>query len=106
MSAAGSIKLIIGPMFSRKCFAPSTKVMTFDGLSCEMSDVRAGDMLMGDDSGYRVVEEVSSGTDDMYAIEMDSGERLYVNSVHIVTVLGTAARMVRNPLHVPQKHKF
>lgn len=74
-------------MFSRKCFAPSTKVMTFDGLSCEMSDVRAGDMLMGDDSGYRVVEEVSSGTDDMYAIEMDSGERLYVNSVHIVTVL-------------------
>jgi hypothetical protein len=78
-----------------KCLGKDTPVMMFPKLDCHKlvvklcQDVRIGDVLVGDDSGPRVVKSVCRGRELMYKITPSSGsyEPYVVNSSHIMSLM-------------------
>lgn len=66
------------------CHIKGTKVLMFDGSTKNVEDVVEGDVLMGDDNTPRVVQELYSGTDQLYKITLSNGDYQIVNSHHPV----------------------
>lgn len=64
------------------CFAKSTQIMMYDGSSKSVEDVVVGDLLMGDDSTPRTVQDLKRGYSDMYEIVPSKGEKFVVNGMH------------------------
>lgn len=85
-----SIKLFIGPMFSRKCLGKDTPILMFDGRVKMAQDIRGGDLLMGDDSCARTVQDITSGFDLMYSVTPSLGTPYVVTSNHILSVVNGA----------------
>ncbi len=76
--------IIIGPPGSGKCLAPGTEVITYNGEMRRVEDVRAGDLLMGDDNTPRTVLGTTTGMDVMYRITQSYGDTYTVNAPHIL----------------------
>lgn len=47
-----------------------TKVLMYDGSIKNVEDIVIGDILMGDDSTPRVVQELYNGTDQLYKVTL------------------------------------
>ena len=85
----GSIHIIIGPMFSGKCFGKDTPIRMFDGKVKMSQNIFVGDLLMGDDSTSRKVLSTTMGFDDLYRIDQINGNSYTVNSDHILSLKST-----------------
>jgi len=68
------------------CHAKDTPIMLHDGRIVKVQDVQIGDVLMGDDSTGRTVQELFRGTEQMYNIVPIKGEPFKVNGNHILTL--------------------
>ena len=68
------------------CLAPETKILMWDGTIKEAKDVKINDKLVGDDGNPRTVLKTTNGIDDMYEIKEINGNKVIVNSQHILTL--------------------
>jgi len=68
------------------CFAKGTQVMMFDGTNKSIEDIGEGELLMGDDSTPRTVQQLFRGYSDMYRIKPIKGEDFIVNGGHDLVV--------------------
>ena len=66
------------------CHIKGTKVLMYDGSIKNVEDIVIGDILMGDDSTPRVVQELYNGTDQLYKVTLSNGDYQIVNSHHPV----------------------
>lgn len=64
------------------CHIKGTEVLMYNKTFKKVEDVKVGDLLMGKDGTYRVVEECFNGTDDMYKVTLSNGDWHIVNSIH------------------------
>ncbi|MEJ7664046.1 MAG: Hint domain-containing homing endonuclease [Hymenobacter sp.] len=58
----------------------------FDGTLRRVEDVRAGDLLMGDDSTPRRVLSLARGRENMYWVRQNKGDDYRVNESHILSL--------------------
>lgn len=65
-----------------KCHRFEDKVLAFDGKWIKAWEVNVGDKLMGPDSKVRNVINAFSWEGEMFKIEVESGEPIYVNGFH------------------------
>ena len=68
------------------CFDPFTKVRMYDKTTKYVKDICVGDIIMGDDDTPRTVLELFKGIENMYMIELSSGESFICNENHILIV--------------------
>lgn len=64
------------------CFGVDTPVRLWSGDVRMSQDIRAGDVLIGDDGTPRTVLDVFSGEDDLYRVDQTRGMSYVVNSKH------------------------
>lgn len=69
-----------------KCHAKDTPILMYDGTIKIVQNVKIGDVLMGDDSTPRTVLTLARGTDEMYDIVPNEGDKYTVNSEHILVL--------------------
>jgi len=77
---------VAGPTSAGKCWSPETPILRFDGTICRADEVRPGDLLMGDDSQPRTVQEVHSGTGPMYQVTPIQGEPWRCTPEHVLVL--------------------
>ena len=68
------------------CFAKNTKIMMYNGYDKNVQDIKVGDILMGDDSTPRNVQQLFTGYSDMYRIIPIKGDPFIVNGGHDLVV--------------------
>ena len=71
------------------CHAKGSKVLTSDGISTKVEDVKVGDFLLGDDGTPRKVLELHRGIDNLYKVTPIKGESFVVNGGHILHLYKT-----------------
>ncbi|HMP28072.1 MAG TPA: Hint domain-containing homing endonuclease [Saprospiraceae bacterium] len=110
--------IVVGPPGSGKCLAKDTKVMMFDGSIKNVQDIKAGELLMGDDSTPREVLTTTKGSDKMFKITQNSlfytslstEESYIVNEPHILSLMkldGTLVDIsVSDYLKLPNKDEY
>ena len=69
-----------------KCLKINTPVMMFDGTIKMVQDIKAGDLLMGDDSTPRTVLSTCQGQEQMYKVVPKKGDHYIVNESHILSL--------------------
>lgn len=88
--------LLLGRRRSGKCLLKGETVLMYDGSIKKVEDIRIGELVMGDDSTPRTVLETHSGTDTMYKITNHKGESYTVNSHHILSLVYTGKKNIRD----------
>ncbi len=73
---------LAGSASSGKCFSPETRILFHDGSVRNVSEVKVGDALMGDDGGPRIVMETHSGSGPMFRVTQDNGDSWECNDRH------------------------
>lgn len=71
------------------CHKINTPIMMFDGTLKMVQDVEVGDVLMGDDSTPRNVQQLFSGKDKMFEIIPDKGDPFVVNKGHSLSLMAS-----------------
>ncbi|MBD2770010.1 replicative DNA helicase [Hymenobacter sp. BT664] len=69
-----------------KCLGKGTKVLMYNGDLRNVEDVRAGELLMGDDSTPRRVLSIARGRENMYWVRQNKGDDYRVNESHILSL--------------------
>lgn len=89
-SAKATRVILAGPRGGGKSLRPDTPVLMHDGTVRRVDAVNVGDLLMGPDSGPRLVLETHRGRDQMFRVTPTKGDPYEVNSSHILSLrLGT-----------------
>ena len=89
--------LIIGAKTGEgKCFGKGTKILMSDGKFKNVELIKISDKVMGTDSNPRNVLNTHSGTDTLYEIIPDRGDKFIVNSNHILSLKKTGTEEVIN----------
>jgi hypothetical protein len=78
-----------------KCHAKDTPILMYDGSVKLVQDIDVGELLMGDDSTPRKVLSLATGTDELYDIIPTQGDTYRVNSVHILCLKPSPAKISR-----------
>ena len=71
------------------CFAKGTRVLMYDGYVTNVEKIKIGDVLMGDDSTPRVVQQLFRGYSDMYQVTPNPiyyNQPYTVNGQHILVL--------------------
>jgi hypothetical protein len=71
----------------RGCFGLNTPVLKADGDIVPVQNIKAGDILVGDDDSTREVQEIIRGNEQMYWIKQSNADDYRVNYGHIMTLL-------------------
>lgn len=79
-------KFIILVTGGRGCERPSQEVIMADLTIKQIKDIRAGELVMGDDGTPRTVLATMSGRSEMYCVHQTSAEDYYVNDAHIISL--------------------
>lgn len=74
------------PTGGGKCFGADTPILMFDGSIKMVQDVKAGDLLMGDDSTPRKVISTCIGHEEMFRITPIKGTPFECNKSHILSL--------------------
>ena len=69
-----------------KCLGKDTPVLMYDGHIKMVQDILVNDLLMGDDSGPRLVQSLARGKEMMYKIIPHKGTPYIVNESHILSL--------------------
>lgn len=92
--------LLYGPPAVGKCLGRDTPVLMHDGRIVAVQDVRVGDVLMGPDSGRRVVTNIASGFGPLYRVVPNKGDPWICNDVHVLTIIDTdTGKIIDVPLN-------
>jgi protein RecA len=75
---------VYGPESSGKCLHPETLVVHADGHVTKISEVVAGDSLLGDDSTPRKVLSIHTGVAPSYRVELSDGSSFVCSGNHIL----------------------
>jgi superfamily II DNA or RNA helicase len=90
--------LLVLPTGAGKCLAKGTPILMFDGSIKPVEDVRVGNLLMGPDSGPRVVSSLARGREEMFRVTPVKGDPYTVNRSHILSLKMTgSSRTAGNP---------
>ena len=81
--------MVQAPTGFGKCLDPQTKVIFYDGSVRPVSEIKAGDTLLGDDNTPRTVLAVSRGESMMYKITPVKGDSWRCNENHILTLVSS-----------------
>lgn len=84
-----------------KCHAKNTPILMFDGSIKMVQDIKVGDLLMGDNSTPRTVLSLARGTDEMYDIVPNKGDKYTVNSEHILVLKYNSIGITNNAKRQP-----
>jgi hypothetical protein len=87
------VSIITGGGGTGKCLSPETKIVMFNGILKRIADVKVGELVMGDDSTYRIVLGTTSGIAPMYKINPLKGQPFTCNAPHILTLKGKSANI-------------
>lgn len=68
------------------CFAKDTPILLWNGQTKLSQDIRIGDVLVGDDGGKRIVQDLTCGKDDLFEIKQNNGISYIVNSKHTLVL--------------------
>jgi hypothetical protein len=79
-----------------KCFGRNTPILMYDGSIKMVQDIIVGEQLMGDDSTPRNVLSLGSGRDTMYSVKNTKGLEYVVNSEHILSLIQTHKKNIRD----------
>jgi thymidine kinase len=90
----GRVKLIIGPMYARKCLGRDTPVIMHDGSVRMVQDITEGEFVMGDDSSAREVTGVVSGRAPMYKVSPVNGNPFVCTDNHILSLKFTGHNVI------------
>lgn len=77
-----------------KCLGRGTQVMLHTGMVVPVESITAGDVLIGPDSGPRLVRSVCSGREMLYRVTPTKGNTYVVNESHILSLKITGNRGV------------
>lgn len=88
--------LILGRRRSGKSMMKGEKVLMYDGTIKNVEDINIGELVMGDDSTPRNVLETHNGIDTLYKVSNRKGETYTVNSHHILSLIYTAKKNLRD----------
>ncbi len=80
----------------RGCMLRDTLILTDDGKTKMVQDIKVGDKLMGDDSKPRTVLSLCQGQDKMYKIKQLSGMDYIVNGDHILSLKNSDTHQILN----------
>ena len=69
------------------CFQKGTKILMYNGSIKNVEDIQTGDIVMGDDSGKKIVQELCSNIDKMYEICPLYCDKVIVNNQHILSLI-------------------
>lgn len=87
--------LLLGRRRSGKCLLKGEQVLMYDGSIKNIEDIKIGELVMGDDSTPRMVLELHDGIDEMYKVTNCRGESYTVNSHHILSLIYTGKKNIR-----------
>lgn len=85
----GRIKIIIGPMFARKCLGRGTLVVTGTGEPQPVEDIRVGHQVVDQDGVPRDIIGVTRGEANLYRVQVGEGnasESYTVTAEHQLTL--------------------
>jgi P4 family phage/plasmid primase-like protien len=69
------------------CHAKGTKILMYDGNYRNVEDIQYGELIMGDDSKKRTVNQVFKGKSMMYKVnQLDFGSSYVVNGDHVLVL--------------------
>lgn len=88
------IVLMVGGRGSGKSYRKGTPVLSFDGSTVNIEDVKVGDLLMGPDSTPREVLELGRGRETFYKVTPVKGEPFYCNESHILALKRTGLNSI------------
>jgi DNA-directed RNA polymerase beta subunit len=73
-----------GTMISKisGCFGRNTEILMWNGPVKLVQDILVGDILVGDDGNKRIVQDITTGIDELYEIQQSNGMNFVVNSKH------------------------
>ena len=74
--------VICGHVDAGKTFDYNTEILMFNGKTKLAGEIRGGDVLMGDDSGRRIVQSTHEVYDAGYKISYNNGENYIINDKH------------------------
>lgn len=89
----GGLKVLVTGDF---CFAPNTPILTYQSGIKKASEIKIGDMLMGDDSVARKVVQLHRGVSSMYRVSaISSGKSFTVTGNHTLCLRVSGQGMAR-----------
>lgn len=88
--------LCLGRRRSGKSCMKGENVLMYDGSIKKVEEIKCGELVMGDDSTPRTVLETHSGIDKMYKVTNRRGESYTVNSHHIISLIYTGKKNLRD----------
>lgn len=68
-----------------KCFRFGTEVLMYDGTKRKIETLQPGEQVMGIDSKPRTVQEIHTGKEQLYKVQLKKGATYYVTGNHILT---------------------
>ena len=77
------------------CFEKDTPILLWNGDVKMSQDICVGDVLVGDDGKQRIVENLTSGNDNMYTIKQNKGESYTVNSKHTLVLKYSGGKVLK-----------
>lgn len=88
-----------------KCLGKGTPVLMFDGSVKPVEGITSGEVVMGPDSGPRVVSGVARGRSELFRITPVKGDPYVVNSEHILSlkITGMGRKRLTGPNGVMYK---
>ena len=78
--------LFHGPPGTGKCLGIDTPIIMYDGSIKKVQDITAGELLMGDNNTPRLVINTTNGSDQLFEISQNFGDKYIVNSSHILSL--------------------
>lgn len=89
----GGVRVLVTGDF---CFAPDTPILAYQRGIKKASEIRVGDVLMGDDSSARVVTQLYRGKSSMYrVVPIGSGKSFTVTGNHTLCMRVAGQGMAR-----------
>ena len=79
-----------------KCLGIDTPVLMFDGSVVKVQDIKAGDVLMGDDSTPRNVLSLARGRETLFKVIPSHGDTWVCNKSHILSLKCSEDRKTRH----------
>lgn len=84
--------VLTGAIGAGKCLGKGTPVLLFDGSIKPVETIVVGDVLMGPDSGPRMVISTTSGEEELFEVSQLGGDNYIVNKSHILSLQYTGTK--------------
>jgi DNA-directed RNA polymerase beta' subunit len=83
---SGKDGLIRNNLMGKRCLAPETPILMWDGSIKRADEIQMGDILIGDKGNPRVVNLLHNDYDNMFKVIQSNGDAYTTNSLHILSL--------------------